>query len=118
MDSQAPPLHYPNAHDSTVEVYRTRQDELYSPTLVNGGYPLPAYGEEQQPPEYQDTPEDIEKAKKRIRNILIVRVMTSVFIALIVSLIVAGAVTKIQQGKAKDRSEETSVTDLGTEGSS
>ncbi|KAK0389050.1 hypothetical protein NLU13_2626 [Sarocladium strictum] len=107
MDSQAPPLHYPNSHESTAEVYRTRQDDLYSPTLVNGGYPLPAYGEEPEPPQYQETPEELAKAKKRARNILVVRLLTSVFIALIVSLIVAGAVTKIQQGKTQDRSEET-----------
>jgi hypothetical protein len=114
MDSQAPPLHYPNSHDSTAEIYRPhRRDELYSPTLVNGGYPLPEYGEGSEPPQYDDSPEELEKAKKRVRNILIVRVMTSMFIALIVSLIVAGAVTKIQQGKSEDRSEETSVTNLG-----
>lgn len=114
MDSQAPPLHYPNSSDSTAEIYRTRQNELYSPTLCNG-YPLPAYAEEPEPPQYQDPPEDPDKARRRTKKILMIRVMTSIFIALIVSLIVAGAVTKVMQGKTKDRSEETFVTSLEAE---
>ena len=103
MDSQAPPSHYPNSHESTAVVYRTR-DDRYSPP-VSPRYQLPAYGDEGAPPEYE-TEEDLEKLKAHRKKTLIIRVMTSIFVATLVSLIVAAAIARIQQGKTVPQDDQ------------
>lgn len=111
-DNQAPPVHYPSARESTAAVYRTREagdgDALErNKTNGSGGsgsssYQLPAYGEESAPPDYQEDPEELAKKHAKERRTMAVRVISSVFVAMIVSLIVAAAVTKIQHARALD----------------
>lgn len=91
---QSPPVHYPNSHDSTLEVFRTRNFSLNEP------YP-PAYGAERAPPQYQEATEaeagdqETLEARAKARKTRYIRIGTSLFIVTTVALLVAGVAGKI-----------------------
>lgn len=104
---QSPPNHYPNSHDSTLEVFRTRN---FSVTTTASS--PPGYHAERAPPRYQEVTEaergehDTEEGQRKARKIRWVRIASSIFIVTTVSLVVAGVVGKINGMKAESGSGE------------
>ena len=102
---QSPPTHYPNSHDSTLEVFRTRNFSLNEP------YP-PAYGAERAPPRYQEATEaeegehDTAEARDKARKTRYIRILASLLIVTTVALIVGGVVGKIATSRELEREEK------------
>lgn len=113
MDVQGPPISYPAprlitpetrpVHDNdsdrdndTDSAFRASDDSTLAESLPPSPRQPPAYGEERAPPQYQEDedPDDI-KARRKIRRTLCIRLLTSIFITVLVSLIVAAVVARI-----------------------
>lgn len=121
MDIESP-IRYPPriiTHDSDNETessFRASDDttiaesEYISPSLRQP----PAYGDEGAPPRYQEgfnNEEDV-KARRKVKKTLCIRLMTSIFITVLVSLIVAAVVARIHDSQINtDWSSNQTVTD-------
>lgn len=101
MDIQGPPLHYPNSHESTDEIYRTRRSSPHTSTSSSPRYQLPAYAEEGAPPQYQEEDTSEKNGKRDGKRTILIRLLTSLFIAIIVALIVAAVFGKINEVQGK-----------------
>lgn len=117
-----PPIRYPPRiiiHDSDNETessFRASDDttiaesENISPSIRQP----PAYGDEGAPPRYQEgfnSEEDV-KARRKVKKTLCIRLMTSIFITVLVSLIVAAVVARIHDSQINtDWSSNQTVTD-------
>lgn len=67
---------------------------------------LPAYGDERAPPKYQEnglSKEEEAINKARTRRLLFIRLLTSIFVTVIVSLVVAAAVGRIHDRQAREK---------------
>lgn len=92
MDNQRalfPPYTPPRL--STSDSYRTGDSASLTACSTASPRQPPAYGDE--PPQYQEEPEFDEKARER--KTIFIRLLTSIFITVLVSLIVAAVVEKI-----------------------
>lgn len=103
MDVQGPPVHYPNAHESTNAVYRTRESTPAGSPPATPQYQLPAY--DSPPPQYQEEESLETKLKKDGRRTVCIRLMTSIFIVTIVALIVAAVFGRINNVRSKKTTE-------------
>lgn len=106
MDIQGPPLHYPNSHNSTAEIYRTRHSSPRGSSQSSPRYQLPAYVEEGAPPKYQEEESKETKEKPDGKRTIFIRLLTSLFIVIIVALIVAAVCGKISDVKTDQKMAE------------
>lgn len=104
MDAQGPPLHYPNSHESTDEIYRTRQSSRRSSPPVSPRHQPPAY-EEGAPPQYQEEEAGEIKDEANRKRTVCVRLLTSLFIVVIVALIVAAVFGRINEVKVDEKAK-------------
>ncbi|KHN99737.1 uncharacterized protein MAM_02590 [Metarhizium album ARSEF 1941] len=104
MDVLGPPIRYPTPRVSTSETdnndndsaFRASDDSTLAGSVPSSPRQPPAYGAERAPPLYQeeDDPDDI-KARRKIKRTLCIRLLTSIFITVLVALIVAAVVARI-----------------------
>lgn len=119
MDAQGPPFRYPSLSDSTSNASDTRTRTSSTTTVQGSGSPptsprqhLPAYGEDDDversapPPEYAESLEAEDNGKSLKKRVLLIRLLTSVFVTLLVALIVAAVVGKINEEKRLSKSPE------------
>lgn len=111
MEITGPPVRYPTSRISATEdAYRTSNDTTLAESIPSSPRQPPAYGAERAPPGYEEEidPSDI-KARRKRRRTLCIRLMTSIFITVLVSLIVAAVVARIHDSQfGRSSSNETS----------
>ncbi|KAK5989868.1 hypothetical protein PT974_08130 [Cladobotryum mycophilum] len=108
MAMEGPPVRYPNL--STEDVYRAGESTLAGSTPpLSPRQELPVYPIEGGPPIYEDDELDAKekaaraKAKSKVRKILLIRLLSSIFITVLVSLFVAAVVGRIENERALER---------------
>lgn len=98
-NSQGPPLNYPSSPPPTFKPYRT-------PNFSRNESPRfrpPAYGAEGAPPLYQEAANIEEENGFKAKKIAVIRILSSIFIAVIIALIVAGVIGKITTMKKHEQ---------------
>jgi hypothetical protein len=97
MNPQGPPLHYPSRKESTADIY---QPQSSSTSSVNGP---PAY--DTTPPIYPSHPEK-KSSLLNINKTAAIRLASSVFVAVLVCIIVAAIIGRIESVQAREASKE------------
>jgi hypothetical protein len=103
METKGQPAHSPapSTDASAVSESTIAEGPPQSPETQ-----LPAYGDEREPPKYQENGlskgmEAVEKAK--MKRTLFIRLLTSIFITILVSLVVAAAVGRIHDWQVTEK---------------
>jgi hypothetical protein len=107
MVLRGPPIQCPEPQVRTGDASNSNNIDSGSPfsasddTTLAGSLPPsprqpPAYGAEGAPPKYQEADDpDGERARRKIRRTLCIRLLTSIFITVLVCLIIAAVVARI-----------------------
>lgn len=102
METKDPSNRFPElSTDITVEESSNAESLPLSPKTQ-----LPAYGDERAPPKYQEnglTREEEEARKAKTRKTLFIRLLSSIFVTVIVSLVVAAAFGRIHDRQVMEK---------------
>ncbi|KFA66085.1 hypothetical protein S40285_10587 [Stachybotrys chlorohalonatus IBT 40285] len=98
MDVQGPPIHYPSRQDSTAAIYQTQT------ASTSTTYQPPAY--ETTTLEYAPTPSGKEDATAKFDKTAMIRLASSVFVAVLVCIIVAAIIGRIESVEASRQQEK------------
>ncbi|RFU74990.1 hypothetical protein TARUN_7272 [Trichoderma arundinaceum] len=117
METKDPPNRFPAL---STDVFSASESAHTESPPQSPRTQLPAYGDERAPPKYQEnglTKEDEAAKKARTRKTLFVRLLTSIFVTVLVSLVVAAAVGRIQHRQAAEKKlkeeQRANETELG-----
>ncbi|KAL7792475.1 hypothetical protein V8C37DRAFT_380435 [Trichoderma ceciliae] len=104
METKDPPTPFPAL---SRDVFATSESTSAESPPLSPRTQLPAYGDERAPPKYQEdglSKEEEEAAKKaKTRRTLFIRLLTSIFVTVLVSLVVAAAFGRIHDRQIAEK---------------
>ncbi|KND86753.1 hypothetical protein TOPH_08609 [Tolypocladium ophioglossoides CBS 100239] len=114
MEPEGRPVRYPTPSVSANGVYRIGDPALSEIDPTSPRQP-PAYGDERAPPQYQEEVASNAKTKAKARKTILIRLLTSIFVTVLVSLIVAAVVGRIHDSQSKGREDNNNSQQAETE---
>ncbi|PNY29731.1 Uncharacterized protein TCAP_00358 [Tolypocladium capitatum] len=108
MEPEGHPVRRPTPSVSTNGVCRPGDPALSSESDPASPRQPPAYGDERAPPQYQEEAASGAKTMAKARKTILVRLLTSIFITVLVSLIVAAVVGRIHDSQSNGKGDNNS----------
>ncbi|UKZ77128.1 hypothetical protein TrVFT333_004846 [Trichoderma virens FT-333] len=115
METKDTPTRFPAL---SADVFAASNSTTAESPPVSPQTQLPAYGDEREPPKYQEdglSKDEEAMNKAKTRRILFIRLLSSIFVAVIVLLIVAAAVGRIYDRQAREKKSKEEQKDNETE---
>ncbi|EHK15357.1 uncharacterized protein TRIVIDRAFT_228392 [Trichoderma virens Gv29-8] len=115
METKDTPTRFPAL---SADVFAASNSTTAESPPVSPQTQLPAYGDEREPPKYQEdglSKDEEAMNKAKTRRILFIRLLSSIFVAVIVLLIVAAAVGRIYDRQAREKKSKEEQKDNATE---